>query len=121
MFKSVISITTPALKKLSEIAHHHQAKNILFSVRGGGCNGFTYDFSPTNDKPSNLDEIYHVEDQVTNYNTPLKSIHVCGNSLMHLLGTEIDWKKDIMGETFVFNNPMAQSSCGCGTSFNSKK
>ena len=41
-------------------------------------------------------------------------------SLIHLLGTEIDWKKDIMGESFHFNNPMAKSKCGCGTSFSSK-
>ena len=40
--------------------------------------------------------------------------------LIHILGVEIDWKKDIMGETFVFDNPMAQSKCGCGTSFSSK-
>ena len=39
---------------------------------------------------------------------------------MHILGTEIDWKEDIMGQGFVFDNPMAQAKCGCGTSFSSK-
>ena len=39
---------------------------------------------------------------------------------MHVWDTTIDWKKDIMGQTFTFKNPMAQSSCGCGTSFSSK-
>ena len=39
---------------------------------------------------------------------------------MPILGTKIDWKEDIMGESFHFDNPMAQSKCGCGTSFNSK-
>ena len=34
-----------------------------------------------------------------------------------LIGTTIDWNEDIMGQGFVFNNPMAQASCGCGTSF----
>ena len=47
-------------------------------------------------------------------------IHVCNNSIMHLLGTKIDWKEDIMGQGFHFENPMAQSKCGCGTSFSSK-
>jgi iron-sulfur cluster assembly protein len=44
-------------------------------------------------------------------------IHICGKSLMHVVGTHIDWEKDIMGESFKFDNPMAKSSCGCGTSF----
>ena len=39
---------------------------------------------------------------------------------MFILGTEIDWNEDIMGRTFTFNNPLAQSSCGCGSSFNPK-
>ena len=55
-----------------------------------------------------------------NIDSPLESIQVCGKSLMHILGTEVDWKKDVMGEAFIFNNPMAKSSCGCGTSFTSK-
>jgi iron-sulfur cluster assembly protein len=36
---------------------------------------------------------------------------------MHLFGTTVDWKKDIMGESFNFKNPNAASQCGCGTSF----
>jgi iron-sulfur cluster assembly protein len=36
---------------------------------------------------------------------------------MHLFGTTVDWKKDIMGEAFNFKNPNAASQCGCGTSF----
>ena len=47
-------------------------------------------------------------------------IRVCNNSIMHLLGTKIDWKEDIMGQGFHFEKPMAQSKCGCGTSFSSK-
>ena len=45
-------------------------------------------------------------------------VHVCGKSLMHVLGTEIDWTNDFMGSRFVFSNPAAKQSCGCGTSFN---
>lgn len=122
MSKNIISLTIPALKKLSKIAKDHNSKHLLFSIKGGGCNGFTYNFSPTNDNPNKTDEIHCLKKQIKDLdmNTSLESIHVCGKSLMHILGTEIDWKKDIMGETFVFTNPMAQSSCGCGTSFNSK-
>ena len=45
------------------------------------------------------------------------NIEVCNKSLMFVLGTTIDWKKDIMGEAFKFDNPIAKNSCGCGTSF----
>ena len=64
-----------------------------------------------NEIPDKLDEIVKVDDY---------EIHVCNSSLMHLLGTKIDWKEDIMGQGFHFENPMAQSKCGCGTSFSSK-
>ena len=36
---------------------------------------------------------------------------------MYILGMELDFKYDIFGANFVFNNPKAKSSCGCGTSF----
>ena len=44
-------------------------------------------------------------------------LFVCDKSLIHLLGTKIDWKKNIMGEAFHFENPNASSKCGCGTSY----
>lgn len=120
--KSIVKLTSSALKQLGVIAKEHNTKSVLFSVKGGGCNGFKYLLEPTNDVPQKLDEEVFIKKDLEklSIDTPLESIQVCGNSLMHLLGTEIDWKKDIMGETFVFENPMAKSSCGCGTSFNSR-
>lgn len=120
--KNIVKLTNRALKQLSIIAKENNSKSILFSVKGGGCSGFKYLLEPTNDPPQKLDEIVCLKKNLKNssIDTPLESIQICGNSLMHLLGTEIDWKKDIMGETFVFENPMAKSSCGCGTSFNSR-
>lgn len=37
--------------------------------------------------------------------------------MLHLLGTEIDWKEDTTGSRFVFDNPNANSMCGCGATF----
>ena len=45
------------------------------------------------------------------------NVVICNSSIFHLLGTKIDWKKNIMGEAFHFENPNASSKCGCGTSF----
>jgi len=101
----MLHISSSAAKQLRKISKH---KYILFYVQGGGCNGFHYKFESTNEKPKPLDEIVEHED--------IKII-IDSTSVFHLLGTTIDWKKDIMGETFHFENPNAASQCGCGTSF----
>lgn len=105
---SVLNITKTAGKQLINIAKHHNSKHILFYVKGGGCNGFNYKLKPMNDEPKKMDEVIEYED--------IKII-IDSTSVFHLLGTKIDWKKDIMGETFHFENPNAASKCGCGTSF----
>lgn len=109
--KPLITITDIAIKQLRNILKQHNKTAIRFSVKGGGCNGFNYQLKPTNTGPDKLDEVVKINNI---------EIHVCGTSIMHLLGTKIDWKSDIMGHGFHFENPMAQSKCGCGTSFSSK-
>jgi len=109
--KNIITVSKLASKKLSTILRESEKKAIKFYVKGGGCNGFNYKLKPTDELPNKLDEIVKVDDI---------EIHVCNSSLMHLLGTNIDWTEDIMGQGFTFINPMAQSKCGCGTSFSSK-
>jgi len=105
----MISITKNASKKIISIANNHKVKNILFYVKGGGCNGFNYKLKPTNNEPNKLDEVVNIDKNV--------NIIIDSKSVFHLLGTTIDWKKDIMGEAFHFENPNATSKCGCGTSF----
>jgi iron-sulfur cluster assembly protein len=109
--KNVITVTKMASQKISSILQKSEKKAVKFYVKGGGCNGFNYKLKPTDEIPDKLDEIVKVDDI---------EIHVCNSSLMHLLGTTIDWTEDIMGQGFTFQNPMAQSKCGCGTSFASK-
>ena len=106
--RSVLKITQSAGKQLVRIAKENQTTHILFYVKGGGCNGFNYKFLPTNDKPEKFDEVVPYEGV---------NIVIDSTSVMHLLGTEIDWKKTVMGETFHFTNPNAIANCGCGTSF----
>ena len=115
--KQIINLTKNAIKHLVKLKNKNNCKYILFSAKGGGCNGFGYNIEPTNDEPEKLDEIVNIYDDMTN--TDL-SIQVCGRSVFYLLGTEIDWKEDFMGARFVFDNPQAKSKCGCGTSFSIK-
>ena len=108
MSKKIISVTCSALKQLKQIAKNNNSNVILFSVKSGGCNGFEYKFEPINTS-SNEGHNIIVNDHL--------KIEVCEKSLFHLLGTKIDWDEDIMGRRFIFDNPMADASCGCGTSF----
>jgi iron-sulfur cluster assembly accessory protein len=109
--KQIIHITQKACEKLTHIVKETNKSHIRFYVKGGGCNGFNYVLEPTDDIPDKKDELIKRKDY---------TISVCNHSLMHLLGTEIDWTSDIMGQGFKFENPMAKSKCGCGTSFSSK-
>jgi len=78
-------------------------------VKGGGCSGFTYMLDLVEDAPGEEDQ--EMESQGV-------KILVDQRSMLYLDGTEIDYKSGVMGSGFVFKNPNATSSCGCGSSFN---
>lgn len=111
--KNLITISNTAIKKINQILKNNNSSAMLISIKGGGCNGFNYNFTPldSNKKVNKLDEVIKIKDT---------NIHLCGASLMYLIGTHIDYKKDIMGEKFDFTNDKISSKCGCGTSFNFK-
>ena len=111
MFKNIINISKAASIKLNKIAKNNNTKSLYLSVKGGGCNGFNYQLEPYYKDHDKLDEIVKCDDI---------NIIICNKSLMYLLGTTIDWKKNIMGESFYFENPNAITKCGCGTSFSTK-
>ena len=88
-------------------------------VKGGGCSGFSYLLD--------LTEVAKDSDEAWSYDYVLKSDDedrsvsirvICDpKSYLYLNGTSIDFKDELMGRGFVFNNPNATSSCGCGSSF----
>jgi iron-sulfur cluster assembly protein len=121
IMKSIITLSKTALQQFRRIRKDTKTKAILFSLKGGGCNGFEYKLTPTNEELKGGDEIQIIRKNKNSENKPPSDedivIHICGKSLMHVIGTHIDWERDIMGEAFKFDNPMAKSSCGCGTSF----
>ena len=110
--KTIVTLTKEACNRLTGLANQHQSKYVYFYVKGGGCNGFNYHFEPSNDVPQKKDEIIKRDSY---------DLVVSNESILHLLGTQVDWKTTIMGEGFHFENPMAQAKCGCGTSFPSKR
>lgn len=76
-------------------------------VKGGGCSGFSYLLDLT-ETQKDTDEVFEQHGV---------KIVVDPKSLLYLAGVVVDFKDEIMGRGFVFSNPNATSSCGCGSSF----
>ena len=90
-------------------------------VKGGGCSGFSYILDLTETKRDS-DEVWENEFPLKNgdpnASESFKLRVVCDpKSFLYLSGTTIDFKDEIMGRGFVFSNPNATSTCGCGSSF----
>ena len=76
-------------------------------VKGGGCSGFSYSLDLTETK-TDSDESWDQHGVEV----------VCDpKSQLYLEGVTVDFKDELMGRGFVFSNPNATSSCGCGSSF----
>jgi iron-sulfur cluster assembly protein len=76
-------------------------------VKSGGCSGLSYDLS-FDDSKSDQDRLFE-DNQV--------KILVDKKSLLYLLGTTLEYSGGLNGKGFVFNNPNAERTCGCGESF----
>src|SRR5205809_5497734 len=77
-------------------------------VKGGGCSGLSYTFAW--EKEARLgDEVYEGPEGA--------KIFVDKKSLLYLNGTVLDYDTNLISKGFVFNNPNAKTSCGCGSSF----
>ena len=99
-----IEFTERAKKQIEKITEKNDSKKYFrISVKGGGCSGFKYNFSFDNSTSDN--------DVLFNKTVIDKA------SLDIINGSVIDFKVEMIGESFVINNPKASSSCGCGLSF----
>ena len=106
-----IVLSETAAREIKTIIERQKLDNekihLRVGVKGGGCSGFSYLLDLT-EKVNDHDETFDVGDIKV----------VCDpKSYLFLNGTEIDFKDEIMGRGFVFKNPNATSSCGCGSSF----
>ena len=106
----MLSITDSAKNQIKDLCDTNNKWAVKLSVVGGGCAGFQYDWSF-------LENEQDLEKNDTIIDVDNKKFVIDGISLMYVIGTKLDFKKEIFGSTFVFENPNAASSCGCGTSF----
>ena len=107
MANSVV-LTERAARRIGEILKGEPAGAMLrVSVEGGGCSGFQYKFDF--DHARTDDDLVLSRDGATVLIDPV--------SVQYMAGAEIDYVDDLIGSSFKINNPIATSSCGCGTSF----
>jgi iron-sulfur cluster insertion protein len=101
----MITITETAQAKIADLlAEENNPKlKVRAFVQGGGCSGFQYGFT--------LDEEHNEDD------FEISGVLVDSMSMQYLAGAVIDFKDDINGSSFSINNPNAQTTCGCGSSF----
>ena len=104
-----ISISKEAAGHVHHIAEQagKSNANLRVGVKGGGCSGLTYILDLV-DEPR--------EDDKTIEEHGLK-LFVDRKSYVFLAGTTLEYSGGLNGKGFVFNNPNAKSTCGCGTSF----
>ena len=109
VMKDPITVTDRAAKRIQMIMKNSpESLGVRLGVRTRGCNGLSYTLNYADEKGK-------FEDEVT---TKGITVLIDPKALMHVIGTTMDFEEDEMRAEFVFNNPNAVGSCGCGESFN---
>ena len=98
-----LNFTDQALNQINIITKDQDKKFFRITVQGGGCSGFKYNFGF--DTKTNDDDVV------------FGKVIIDRSSLDIISGSVVDFKKEMIGESFTINNPKATSSCGCGLSF----
>jgi iron-sulfur cluster assembly protein len=93
--------------KLIKEENRPEGTFIRVGVSGGGCSGLSYNLTFDNQMKS---------DDQTFEDKGIKIV-VDRKSFLYLVGTELDYSGGLNGKGFVFNNPNASRTCGCGESF----
>lgn len=109
LVSSPVKLTPSAVaevKRLMEQPDFVEGQYLRVGVKGGGCSGMSYVLGF--DAKENDDEIYDIE------GVPVIMKQAHG---IYLFGIEVDFQSGLNARGFIFNNPNASSTCGCGTSF----
>lgn len=106
--KNFVTATESAIAQLKRLLadEANAVKGVRMAVKGGGCSGLSYvlDFDKKRDGDNELEQdgIRFFMDR---------------KSTIYLKGIVLDYKEGLQGKGFVFQNPNASSTCGCGESF----
>lgn len=109
--KTMIKVSDSARLKItqlmSEDGYNTENDYVRVGVRSGGCSGLSYELK--------FDKSLQDDDKVFEDNAV--KIAVDKRSFLYLVGTTLEYSGGLNGKGFVFNNPNANRTCGCGESF----
>ena len=100
----MLKLTDNAIERLSQIAKDHGKKYCRLAVKGGGCAGFEYEWTTT-DNEERGDVLFN----------DILLVHK--DFEFYLFGTILDWEESKFKSEFTITNPNSKSTCGCGESF----
>ncbi len=105
-----IQITDVAARKIRSLMAKQgiDEGGLRVGVKGGGCSGLSYTFAWEKEQRLGV-EVFEGVDGA--------KIYVDKKSLLFLKGTVLDYDTALLGKGFVFSNPNAKQTCGCGSSF----
>ncbi|NIQ03584.1 MAG: iron-sulfur cluster assembly accessory protein [Nitrospinaceae bacterium] len=103
-----VDITPTAAEEVKKLiaAENKEGIGLRLGVKGGGCSGLSYDLGFTTQ-----------EDKDTVVDFEGFRVYMDPKSLIYLKGMQLDYQGGLQGKGFVFVNPNAKSTCGCGESF----
>lgn len=107
----MIKVSETAKKKVVELmteeGYNATTDYVRVGVKSGGCSGLSYDLK--------FDKNHEEDDKIFEDNGV--KIIVDKKSFLYLIGTTLEYSGGLNGTGFVFNNPNANRTCGCGESF----
>jgi len=106
----LVKMAPGAIAKIKELIAEENNPNLKLRmfVSGGGCSGMQYGF--TFEEEANEDD----------FDLEFEGIHLLIDAMssQYLQGAEVDYTESLQGSQFSIKNPQAQTTCGCGSSFN---
>ena len=109
VMKAALTVTEMATVRIADLMHKapEGAVGLRLTTPQKGCSGLTYkvDYVVA---PNMMDEVV---------DTPAGKLFIDANSLLYLIGSEMDWQEDDFTAGFTFRNPNEKGRCGCGESF----
>jgi iron-sulfur cluster assembly protein len=106
--KTIVVVTEKAAEEIKRTLEKEENKNmaVRLGVQGGGCSGLSYKL--TYDEPKEKDHVISIHDI---------TVLVDRKSAIYLKGMTLDFNDSLSSRGFVFKNPNATNTCGCGESF----
>ena len=102
----VVFLTDSAKEQMETMLNDHKKNAVRLALKGGGCAGFKYDWT--------LEDSAEAGDEIIDL--PNGKFAIDSMSIMYLIGSTVDYKKEVFGSYFDIRNPASTSSCGCGES-----